>query len=121
MCSYRDRRSAEVAQPVSHASLVFETPLPQTCSYPLIRSSRKPLYRLSSRQGRRDVGLFDGRAWPPAIKAPLMLYFLRSSPTEAVASERSIGPRGEMRSVTYTMLPVTMCPMSMPWTCGLGM
>jgi hypothetical protein len=39
--------------------------------------------------------------------APLMPYFLRTAPTATVASERSIGPRGEMRSVIHRMLPVT--------------
>src|SRR6266850_177998 len=58
--------------------------------------------------------------WPPAIVAPVMPYFLRISPTAAVPSERSIGPRGEMRSVTYRMLPVTTWTRRKPCTWGLG-
>jgi hypothetical protein len=37
--------------------------------------------------------------WPPAMVAPLMRYFLKASPAAMVMSERSIGPRGETRSV----------------------
>src|SRR5207302_1953095 len=58
--------------------------------------------------------------WPPAIVAPVMPYFLRISPTAAVPSDRSIGPRGEMRSVTYRMFPVTTWASRKPWTWGLG-
>ncbi len=36
--------------------------------------------------------------------APVIPYFLTNSPTATVPSERSMGPRGEMRSVTYRRL-----------------
>ncbi len=64
MCWYPDRRSAEVAQPCQSASLVFPvSALPQALLLThLIRSSRKPLHALVRGQGKRDVGLFNGRA-----------------------------------------------------------
>jgi hypothetical protein len=42
-----------------------------------------------------------------------MPYFRIASPTDTVASERSIVPRGEIRSVTYRTLPLTTWPMNM--------
>src|SRR5262249_43524679 len=38
--------------------------------------------------------------WPQAIRVLVIPYFLSISPTAAVPSVRSIGPRAEMRSVT---------------------
>jgi hypothetical protein len=42
--------------------------------------------------------------WPPTIVASVMLSLRSTSPTETVPGVRPIGPRGEIRSVTYSRL-----------------
>lgn len=38
--------------------------------------------------------------WPPAMTEPVMPCLRTASPTDTVAAERSISPRGEIKSVT---------------------
>jgi hypothetical protein len=62
---------------------------------------------LTHSEGLHDVRPLGGRRVATGDSAPVVLCFLKASPTAKVCRLRVIGPRGEIRSATQRILSVT--------------